>query len=98
MAGHLAPGVTCVQVSLVSRDQELCGLQSSVTACEVTRGHTTTSVMTTATELFDALWEGYAAITPSAPRIHDLLRARGLYAEMWARQQADGEGLDEAAE
>ena len=28
----------------------------------------------------------------------DLLRARGLYAEMWARQQADGEGLDEAAE
>lgn len=33
--------------------------------------------MTTATELFDALWEGYAAITPSAPRIHDLLRARG---------------------
>ena len=28
----------------------------------------------------------------------DLLRARGLYAEMWARQQADSEGLDEAAE
>ena len=36
------------QVSLVSRDEELCGLQSSVTACAVTRGHTTTSVITTA--------------------------------------------------
>jgi hypothetical protein len=33
--------------------------------------------MTTLEELFDALWAGYAAVTPDAARVQSLLRARG---------------------
>ena len=62
MAGHLAPGVTCVQVSLVSRDQDLCGLQSCVTACEVTRGHTTTSRVEV-----EAEWRDVAELSKLTP-------------------------------
>ena len=57
-----------VQVSLISRDQELCGLQSSVTACEVTRGHTTTSVMTTASRAeIEAEWRDVAELSKLTP-------------------------------
>ena len=51
-----------VQVSLISRDQELCGLQSSVTACEVTRGHTTTSRVEV-----EAEWRDVAELSKLTP-------------------------------
>ena len=56
------------QVTLISRDEELCGLQSSVTACEVTRGHTTTSVMTTARAAeIEAEWRDVAELSKLTP-------------------------------
>ena len=65
------------QVSLVSRDEELCGLQSSVTACAVTRGHTTTSVITTARAAeIAAEWRDVAELSKHAQPRHKLGCAR----------------------
>ena len=66
----------------------------------VSRDRTTLSIAHRLSTIADAdrilvLDQGRLAESGTHP---DLLRADGLYAEMWARQQAEAEALDEAAE
>ena len=50
-------------MSLISRDEELCGIQTSEAACSVPRGQTASSVLTTARVAeVEARWRDVASL------------------------------------